>query len=296
MAQNVAQARHLVPYGPVRSAGNPMMRRTILFSAVAAGTLAACGSGPTGAPVATGPIGFSTDAGAVVLEYTDDGGALARPVDAFQRAPLLIVTGDGQMILRPPPDAAIQGAFLPELWVQTITADGIAALLGAARTAGLFREQNYDAQTNITDQGTTTLRISTTDGSWTHEAYGLLPPNATRSNDDDVQSAREQLRTFVELLANPVTIVGDGALGPVEFFLPLEYLVVAVPRPAPADAPLLQWPAAVSVRLAGAGACVRLPQLEVGELFETAAEGSFFEDAGVTYDVFAKQAWPGATC
>ncbi len=62
------------------------------------------------------------------------------------------------------------------------------------------------------------------------------------------------------------------------------------------DTPLLEWPDSASIPLADAATCSRLPELEVGEVFVTAAENSAIVDDGIVYGIVAAQDWPGAPC
>jgi hypothetical protein len=90
-------------------------------------------------------------------------------------------------------------------------------------------------------------------------------------------------------------------LGPPRFFAPEAYRFQAVELGPESEfddpnIPLIPWPDTVSVPLTDAAACVRLPEIEVGELFETAAADSAFVDDGIVYGVVAAQDWPGAPC
>ena len=90
-------------------------------------------------------------------------------------------------------------------------------------------------------------------------------------------------------------------LGSMQFYLPDAYRLRAVELVAVSefddpDTPLIPWPDTVSVSLAAAAECIRLPEIEVGEVFETAAADSVFADDGVVYGVVVAQDWPGAPC
>ena len=102
-----------------------------------------------------------------------------------------------------------------------------------------------------------------------------------------------------EDLAALSTVVGDE-LGDVSFFLPDRYDYVArVLGPAQdfseSENPVIDWPQNASRRLRDEG-CFSLPDVEVGELFETAAADSVFVDDGFVYVVNARLAWPGLSC
>lgn len=95
-------------------------------------------------------------------------------------------------------------------------------------------------------------------------------------------------------------LVGDD-VGPTNHYLPVGYRfrAIEIGPVASFDAtgtPLVEWPATASISLADAGDCTILPELEVGEAFETAAADSAFVDGGIVYGVVAAQDWPGAPC
>jgi len=101
-------------------------------------------------------------------------------------------------------------------------------------------------------------------------------------------------------IADLTTLVGP-ALGGVERYLPDAFRFAAieigpVAEFHDADTPLVEWPDTASVALADVDGCVRLPELEVGEAFATAAENSAFVEDGVIYGVVAAPVWPGAPC
>ena len=92
-----------------------------------------------------------------------------------------------------------------------------------------------------------------------------------------------------------------GELGSTKFLVPDTYRFRAVAiGPVDdfddADTPVVDWPDAASASLADAEECTILPELEVGELFETAAADSAFVDDGIVYGVVAAQNWPSSEC
>lgn len=250
--------------------------------------VASCGGSDSAGPPGTGPIEFPTDAESVVFSYSEIGG-LTTEEAAFQSPPRLVVSGDGEAVMQAPAAVAVQGQLLPDMWSLTITPAGVEQLLAAARKAGLLADRDYDAPQNLADASTATVTITTTNGSWTHEAYAL---GLVEDDDPD----RQALHMFVRSAVNVVGVVEASEVGQLQFYLPEEYLFAARPIESAGDAPVRAWPAASNVQLADASDCERRSEIEVGEVFETAAAGTLFTDGGVLYEVFAKQAWPGATC
>lgn len=101
-------------------------------------------------------------------------------------------------------------------------------------------------------------------------------------------------------LGDLLVLVGSE-LGPTQFYLPDSYRFRAVEVGLASDfddpdTQIIEWPDTVSVALADAAECVSLPEIEVGEVLETAAADSVFVDDGVVYTVVAAQDWPGAPC
>ncbi len=159
----------------------------------------------------------------------------------FAAVPEVLVTVDGAVIHAAPEEFAIRGELIPDVWVQTLSAEGVDVVQQAI--------DDGSAPTNMVD-----------------------------------------LRALV-----------GAQLGSTEFYLPDAYRFRAVESGPESgfddsDTPLIRWPDTVSVPLADAAACVILPEIEVGELFETAADGSAFVDDGIVYRVVAAQDWPGAPC
>lgn len=236
-----------------------------------------------------GPIGFPTGPDDVVLLVTVDGGP-DQPEPPFT-PPVLAVTGAGEIVRRAPPEAAAAGQFLTTVWTQTITPTGIERLLAAARDSGLFTERTYDADIEPAGAPTTTVRIMTDEGTWTHRAVAL-----GTEPGEEVTAERRALLDAVERFLRLELTAGPTELGQLEFYLPDEYLFRATPVDTAGQRPVVAWSEFASIPLAEATSCRRLPEPEVGELFETAAAGSLIDDGGQLYDVVAVQAWPGAEC
>lgn len=116
----------------------------------------------------------------------------------------------------------------------------------------------------------------------------------------------DTVRRLVEAGSGPTDRVALQALvgaelEPPRTYLPDAYRFRAVEVGPESDGidpntPLIPWPDAVSTPLASASGCLVLPEIEVGELFETAAAGSLFVDEGIVYSVVAVHDWPAAPC
>lgn len=284
MAQKVAQSarRRLAESSTIWPDG---MRRTKIFTMVCALLVGACtGSGSE-------PIPYPTGADDIVLQISVHSGS-EQPDQRFS-PPVVLVTGAGVVVRAAPDGAEVEGQFLPTVWTQTITPAGIEGLLEIARDGGLFADRAYDADVVATDQPTTTVTLTTDDGSWTHIAHALGTGGPTPGVE--LTPERQALHDVVERLRAIDSAVDAEALGEVEFYFPDEYLFLATPAAAATGA-VVPWTEFASVALADASTCQRLPEVEVGEVFVTAASGSVFDDEGQLYEVVAVPVWPGADC
>ena len=98
-----------------------------------------------------------------------------------------------------------------------------------------------------------------------------------------------------------LTALAGPELSDVERYFPETFRFAAIEfGPATnfddSDTPLVQWPDTASIRLSETVDCTRLPELEVGEAFATAAQSSAFVDDDTIYAVMAAPDWPGAPC
>lgn len=283
------------------------MASVLLAVALAAG-VAACGSdgADQGSPDVDDTLPGVADGydhprgeGDVVIEYAQVGGFVPMDV-AFQETPIVLVSGDGRVFTPGIVPAIFPGPLVLPIQVQTISDAGIQALLAAADEAGLLADVEYEVPMQIADASTARLTISVDGQTWVHEAYALgLSPDGTGAESSP---ERQALADFVAALVDLPTTAGADTLGEHELFEPVEYGIRSLPAGDPAAAggdiePTVEpWPADGSVRLADASDCAVVPASEVGELFQTATSLTWFDDAGITYQVFVKPILPGTTC
>ena len=291
-----------------------MTKRLIpLVVAIAGLGIAACGSdgpGPSSASsdstLPTVPAdgqgdGYTHPTGAdeVVVSYAELGGFTTREY-AFQQPPSLLISGDGRLLS---PGAQIEiypGPLLQAVQVRTITEAGIQEILAAANEAGLLADVDCTAETNIADASTATVMVSADGETWFHEAYalGFAGPDGVEPT-----SERQALLRFVTQLTDLEALVGSENLGEATLFEPTEYEIEAIAVDDLSaygtdgiEATVEEWPADISVGLADASECTVVPATEVGQLLASANQLTFFEDAGVTYQVLARPALPGSQC
>ena len=284
-----------------------MNKRIVPVLLVAAVGLAACGSdsespaaGESLPPVADG-YQYPTGADDVVVEYAEVGGFVPREY-AFQQTPNVLVSGDGQVFGPGAQIAMYPGPLLPAVQVQSITDAGVQAILEAADEAGLLQQVAYEQPTNVADAATATVTINVNGETFVHEAYalGLALPGESGA---ETTPERQALADFIAELNDLTTLVGADQLGEQTLFDPTAYGIEALVIDDLSgygsdgiEPTVIEWPADVTVRLADASTCTVVPASEIGETLTSANQLTFFEDAGVTYQVLAKPILPGTTC
>jgi hypothetical protein len=276
-----------------------MSTRVVSVLVVAALGFAACG-GDVDSPAASNSLPPASSADAVVIDYSEVGGFV--PLEfAFQQTPNVLVTGDGRVFSPGAQIAVFPGPLLPAVQVQSITDEGIQAILTVADEAGLLQPVDYDQPTNIADATTARLALTVNGATFVHEAYAL-GFGAPGEGNQPSTSARQVLADFVAQLNDLPGFVGADQLGEQTIFEPSQFGIEAVVDSAPSsggdgvEPVVVDWPAAASVRLAGAPTCTVVSATEVGETLASANQLTFFADAGVTYHVLAKPILPGTTC
>ena len=238
----------------------------------------------------------------VVIEYASVGGFVPREF-AFQQTPNLLISGDGQSFSPGAQVAIYPGPLLPAVQVQPVTESGIQTILAAADEAGLFAQIDYEQPMDIADAPTARLTINVNGATYVHEAYalGFAGPD---ENSPETTPERQALADFVGQLDDLAGLVGVDQLGGQTIFEPSEYGIEAVVAADLSgyggdgiEPTVVDWPTAASVRLADASSpCTLVAASEVGEAFGAANQLTFFADAGVTYQVYAKPILPGTIC
>lgn len=246
-----------------------------------------------------GEYAHPTGADEVVFEYAERGGFVPREY-AFRDLPVVLVSGDGRVFAEGPMIEIYPQPLLPNVQVQTISEAGIQQLLAAADEAGLFRDVEYVDDTMIADASTATVTILVDGDRWTHEAYalGFAEPGAGEADPD-----RAALAEFLERVGDLPSLIGADELGPQEAFVPDSYRIQALPIEDPAaygdeaiEPTILDWPASTGVALADAAECALVAASEVGELFASANQLTFFTEGDVTYELAVGPLLPGDTC
>jgi len=296
-------------------------RRLVHLVSVAALTvaLAACGSdGSTSndaaSPDTTGtdgtnngggdtlpaPEGYAHPTGPddVVIEYSELSGFTTREY-AFQQPPVVIVSGDGRVLTTGPQIEIYPGPALPNIQVGTITEEAVQQLLSIADTAGLFADIDYTEESMVADASTATVTMNVDGATWVHSAYAL----GIDEPGKPVSPERAALRQFTAQLSDLAGTVGADQLGPVDAFVPVNYLIQATEAATPVTTgddgivpTVVDWPATAGVALADAADCAIVAADAVGDLFTNADQLTYFDDGGGIYQVTAVQQLPQRSC
>lgn len=285
-----------------------MNRRSFLLAVGATpvlAALAACGD-PDSAPVATEPttpgttpgtnppsgIAHPTGADDVVLKISYEGGFVPAGY-AFLNTPTLLVSGDGRVFTQGAVPAIFPGPLLPTVLVRTITEDGMQALLGVVKSAGLLTAPpDYAGGEGVADAPNTVLTINADGGSIVHSAYAI-------GIDNPETPARQKLLDVTTALGDIEKAAGAANLGPDQPFVPTAYRFqarVVDPTELTSQDPeptVVDWPTESSMALAGATTCARLDAGAVGSLFIDAKQNTYFRDGGIVYQLSVGGVLPG---
>ena len=249
-------------------------------------------------PPVDDPVGYQHPTGAdeVVVSYEEVGGFTTREF-AFQRTPNVLVAGDGRAFS---PGAQIEiypGPLLPAVQVWTLGEDGIQDVLAAADDAGLLAEIEYDQPANIADATTAVVTIDANGETFVHEAYAL----GIGGGPGGAESTPER-QALLDFTTELVVIASPGPTGDVALYEPDAYAIEALSVDdlsaygSEIEPTVVDWPADASVRLADAPSCTVIAADEVDEVFATANQLTFFDDAGVVYQVLVRPVLPGRSC
>jgi hypothetical protein len=244
----------------------------------------------------TDPAAESDD---IVLRIAFEGGFV--PVEvAFASPPTLLVTADGRVIQPGMTTMQFPGPLVQPFFQRTITDEGIEAIIALADEYGLLTDVEYESNDNIADAADTVVTLTVGDETYEHRAYALGIDGSANGGESDPD--RTALFEFVTAVSDLPTAVGAENLGPEEPYVPDAYLIRATPLDAPPAAEdgiepkVVDWPADASVALADAAECAEVPAGEVGELFESADQITYFAEGDTTYQLAVTPKLPGRSC
>ena len=233
-----------------------MQRR--LFAAALAITImgtAACGgtggSSDAASPQATrtippGGIPHPLGADDVVLQVADTGGLVPDAV-RIGEWPGYSIYGDGLLIQPGPQIEIYPPPAQPAMVSQTITEEGVQAILEGAGEAGLTDGDHTYSHADVFDASTTVFTVNADDRTSVTAVYALgIPGGANAHTPPAEQAAREKIDEFAIKLRALGTWLPDGSLGVERQYTPAGLIVFASPYTEPEDPNLTQadrpWP------------------------------------------------------
>ncbi|MEO8475683.1 MAG: hypothetical protein ABI572_01375 [Actinomycetota bacterium] len=186
-------------------------------AAIAALTLASAACADASSTTSgTGAIAHPTGASELVLRVATGGGFTA-PEYQLRLVPEFSLYGDGTLIA---PGAQIEiypGPALPSLQGQSVSEEGMQAILQAAIDAGV--ETRHDmidmGSTMVADAPTTTFTISAdgTTNSFGVYALGMFDGERPQGMSKEEYDARAELSTFVQEIGSLQSWLPSGSLG-----------------------------------------------------------------------------------
>ena len=225
-----------------------LQRIGVAIAAVAV-LASACGGvgddGP-GSIGATGPTGIAHPTGAdqVVLRVAYEGGFVPYEY-TLSSVPSWSLFGDGTLIVQGPQIEIYPGPALPNLVAIPISEEGVQAILGAARDAGLMDGDANYGNDCIADAATTVFTTNADRETSVVSAYALdvgEPPGACGGEDDrDARAALAEFQTMLGDLKSWLPADSVGAEGPYD---PTEMRVYVQPYRGEAELPqgAIEWP------------------------------------------------------
>lgn len=108
----------------------------------------------------------------------------------------LVLRGDGRAVLR-------ESGPTPEVHRFRITEEGVQIVLRGARDARLFDDSTEYGEAQITDQGTTSVRLRAAGEHTTADVYALDIAAGDDGVDPELLPARRALRSFVDDVVDP---------------------------------------------------------------------------------------------
>ncbi|HEY3023811.1 MAG TPA: hypothetical protein VGK11_09265 [Actinomycetota bacterium] len=141
----------------------------------------------------------------------DVGGGFVAPAYELRRIPTWSLFGDGRIITEGPQIEIYPGPALPSVQVQTITEEGIQAILEAAEAAGLMGPDRTYGQGCVADAPTTTFTVYANGTKHVVSAYALgMVPGSCPGDDAE---ARAKLASFSAKLSDLAGWLPTGSLG-----------------------------------------------------------------------------------
>lgn len=292
------------------------LRLPVGIAAVAL-TLASCASLGDGGDDGGLVSGSGSDeSGAPLLQVVLADGFVPMGWD-FSRVPELTVYGDGRAINHGPQIEIWPAPALPNLVLSDLSEDDVAALVEAARDAGLLSDPPDYGQPPVADAPTTYVTLTVDGETYVHAAPALgigdgtgvdgdmaLGDPANGGLSEEAREGRVALAGFIaeanELVATAassdsyeITAFGVMARPAAEETVPDDTVADTELVDPAVERQVLTWP--LDLSLADASECVAVDGDDAATLLQTlgsANVATLYEQAGVRYDTFFRPLLP----
>jgi len=178
----------------VLHAARPLVLLLLAFGVGACSTAGA--AVPSGS---ASPRPLDPDKPVFVVDY--EGGFVA-PITNVSRLPLIVVYGDGRVVVQGPQIEIWPSPLVPSVQVRTLSAEALERLIDLARDKGLLTTVRYDFP-GIADAPDTVLTIDLDGETYRVSAYALGEGAEFESGfdlDQATRDGRSALRSFIETL------------------------------------------------------------------------------------------------
>ncbi|MBO1753147.1 hypothetical protein J4G33_15155 [Actinotalea sp. BY-33] len=280
-----------------------------------AGCMTPAGDGAT--PAEPGGADEPTEEAAVtglpLLQVRQSGGFVLAGTD-FRTVPEVTVYADGQVISHGPQLLVYPPPALPNLLTHELTAEDVAAVVAAAREAGLLEEAPDYGQPPIADVPATVVELHVDGETVRHEVQALgveegpdgtapgADPDAAGGASGDLGLTQEQVTArarLSEFLTTAREITGVGEAGEETSYEITAFAVMARPAvPAPAEDGLepgvFPWPL-TELALAELEECTSVTgdqAVTLREALTDAATTSLVEQDGALYELWPRPLLP----
>lgn len=288
----------------------------VLVAACAGGALPSASSGPSAAsptPAASAapsalPSGQPSTSGllsALLVLRVEPVGGLIAPGFVRGQLPSISVFADGRIIVPGAISMIYPGPLVMPLFVESVGTAGAAAILKAAKDAGLATADATYPALGVADMPSTVITV-VHDGTRTTTTFGALSPGAAQ----DAPPAERALRSAALALIDHLTAAGAywGATSASVPYEPAGYRVWASPGAPQASDPSLQrqpvaWPLSTPLASFGApdpsgnqptrvGDVVGADAALLGPVVTAATQITPFSSAGTVYTLVVRPLLP----
>lgn len=215
---------------------------------------------PTGEPAspAMNPnlIDYPTGAGDAIVKIEYAGG-FVMPGTSITRLPVFVLFGNGCYVVQGPQIEIYPAPALPNLQETCLSEEGVQAILGKAKAAGLLDGDAEYGNDTIADAATTVFTVTANGQTSTVRAYALEMDAgmAGSTMTEEPKAARAKLATFMQEMAGVESWIEPAMIVEPAREYAIERMQLAVlpadspsaPRPEGIEVQTLDWPLATDL-------------------------------------------------